>query len=114
MGLVTCDVVSVDVVALRPFWQCVDGATSHCYEAEMKTTFTLLEVCLNVALGHLPKHLVLSGGWHVVLPFLEVCLACAFARTLSEIKVTATLDIVMPFCVSGVSHGQLACCYGGA
>ena len=38
----------------------------------------------------------------------------AFARTPSEIKVTATLDIVMPFCVSGDSHWQLACCYGGA
>ena len=114
MGLHTCDIASVDVVALRPSWRCVDGATSHRYEAEMKTTFTLHEVCLNVAPGHLRKHLVLSGGRHEVLPFLKVCLACAFACTLSEIKVTATLDIVMLFCVSGDSIWQLACCNGGA
>ena len=114
MGLVTCDVVSVDVVALRPFWQCVDGATSHCYEAEKKTAFTLHEVCLDVArLGHLPKHLVLSGGWHEVLPFSEVCRACLCPHSW-EIKVTATLDIVMPFCVLVDSHWQRACCYGGA
>ena len=69
MGLLTCDFASVDVVALSPSRRSVDGATSHRYEAEMKTTFTLLEACLNVALGHLPKHLVLSGGWHEVLPF---------------------------------------------
>ena len=49
MGLVTCDVVSIDVVALRPFWQRVVGATSHCYEAEMKTTFTLREAILDEA-----------------------------------------------------------------
>ena len=48
MGLFTCDVVCVDVVALRSSWRCVDGATSHRYEAEMKTIFTLHEVCLDV------------------------------------------------------------------
>ena len=85
MGLFTCDVVSVDVVALRPSWQCVDGATSHCYEAEMKTTFTLHEVCLDVArLGHLPKHFVLSGGWHEVMPFSEVCRACLCPHSLGD------------------------------
>ena len=48
VGLFTCDVVSVDVGALRPSWRCVDGATSHCYEAEMKTTFTLHELISGV------------------------------------------------------------------
>ena len=110
MGLHTCDIASVDVVALRPSWRCVDGAISHRYEAEVKTTFTLQEVWLDVAgLGHLPKHLVLSGGWHEALPFWEVCLTCLCPLSLEDQS-----GRKLVFCVSGDSYGQLACCYGWA